>query len=147
MTSHMIEFQYFFIHDIIVNKYWLHKWKLSDNSICRLCDRNEETIYHMFWHCPKIKTFWFHFNSHFKKFTEKVEMRDVFLGRDDISENVVIQYAKKYIFSSILKEEYPIMLNFLCTLKHEMNIERYVSIKCSKLEQWLTRWDKVLVND
>ena len=145
MVSHMVEFEYFFIHDVLVNRYWLHKWKLNDNNLCRLCNRSVENIKHMFWSCPLIQAFWLQFNTHFNNFTSRVEIIDVFLGRDNTSENIVIQYAKKYLYTSAMKEEYPTVKEFLYVLKGPMQIERHISKMSNNVEQWLTRWDKALV--
>jgi len=56
------EFQYKFIHDVLVNRYWLCKWNITESSICRLCGDDVENLLHMFWECLFIKKFWLDFN-------------------------------------------------------------------------------------
>ena len=52
------DFQYRFVHDILINRYWLYKWKLKDNAKCTYCNADSETIEHMFWSCDKSQEFW-----------------------------------------------------------------------------------------
>ena len=38
------EFQFKFLHDIHVNKYWLYKWGIKDSDICDYCNIHKEDI-------------------------------------------------------------------------------------------------------
>ena len=44
-------FQFKFLHDILVNNYWLCKWKIKNDSWCDFCHECVEDINHMFWNC------------------------------------------------------------------------------------------------
>ena len=33
-----IEFQYCFLHDILINKLWLNTWKLREDWLCTFCN-------------------------------------------------------------------------------------------------------------
>ena len=41
---------------ITTNKY-LHTIQLSDSNTCTFCDRDVETIKHLFWECPVTQRF------------------------------------------------------------------------------------------
>jgi len=51
------EFQFKFLHDIHVNKYWLYKWGIKDSDICDYCNIHKEDISHMFWECQNMHAF------------------------------------------------------------------------------------------
>ena len=50
-------FQYKLLHNILVNNYWLEKWKLLEHNKCTFCDTGIENILHLFWECELIKEF------------------------------------------------------------------------------------------
>jgi hypothetical protein len=60
MDTKTKDFQYRFIHDILSNKYWLHKWKVKESAECTYCNHHSEseTIEHLFWSCDQSQLFW-----------------------------------------------------------------------------------------
>ena len=51
-------FQYKFLNNILVNRYWLHKWKIEKDDKCIWCNKYSDTLIHSFWECEHIKVFW-----------------------------------------------------------------------------------------
>ena len=43
------EFQYKFLQDILVNDYWLFKWKIKESGLCQICRLSTDNIKHIFW--------------------------------------------------------------------------------------------------
>lgn len=51
-------FQFRFIHRILGVNEFLFKIKLIDSPLCSFCVNENETIDHLFWHCPIVAAFW-----------------------------------------------------------------------------------------
>ena len=51
-------FQFRFIHRILGVNEFLFKIKLIDSPLCSFCVIENETIDHLFWHCPIVAAFW-----------------------------------------------------------------------------------------
>ena len=45
----LIEFQYCFLHDILINNFWLNTWKLREDWLCTFCNEEIEDLGHLFW--------------------------------------------------------------------------------------------------
>ena len=45
------EFQFKFLHDVLINNYWLKKWNLAETDLCTFCMSATEDIFHLFWQC------------------------------------------------------------------------------------------------
>ena len=52
------DFQYRFMQDLLSNRYWLHKWQVTDSATCLYCNIKTETISHLFWECSDSRIFW-----------------------------------------------------------------------------------------
>ena len=52
------DFQYKFIMRIIPTNTFLFKCKISNSNLCDFCNRNIETIKHLFWECQHSQHFW-----------------------------------------------------------------------------------------
>lgn len=51
-------FQYRIIHRIICTNTYLHIIKIKNSPNCTFCNRDVETILHLFWECRIVNTFW-----------------------------------------------------------------------------------------
>jgi len=142
------EFQYKFLHDVVVNRYWLDKWKLVDTNLCRLCEQKIENIDHMFWSCVFVEKFWNNFNDYMSiKLKITVNMNDVFLGKNDIVTNTVIVNAKRYIYKSFLSERIPQLDIFLHYMSNIIKIEENMYKRKGKLSEWKHKWQAFVVNN
>ena len=54
----LIEFQYCFLHDILINNFWLNTWKLREDWLCTFCNEEIEDLGHLFWECHFTQLFW-----------------------------------------------------------------------------------------
>ena len=52
------DFQFKINNHILVTKSFLFKINKTNNDVCSLCNREVETIIHLFYHCNKVKEFW-----------------------------------------------------------------------------------------
>ena len=52
------DFQYKFLMQIIPTNSFLLKCKISNTNLCDFCNRNIETVKHLFWECHHSQHFW-----------------------------------------------------------------------------------------
>ena len=138
------EFQYKFLNDILINKYWLCKWKIIDTDICQNCKKSTETILHLFWECPAVSEFWAKFNVYVRNsLGVTVNVKDVFLGTRQQPLCSLIMIAKRYIYKCMFKEELPKLQPFLSSVKYTKRIEEVISKRNNSIDKWFKKWHKI----
>ena len=142
------DFQYRFLQDVVINRYWLEKWKIVDTNMCRLCKLYVENIAHMFWSCILVQNFWTDFNKYmYTKINLRVNMNNVCLGKNDIVANTVIVNAKRYIYTSFLCEKVPCLAIFLHFLSNTIRLEHDMYVNRGKISEWKSKWRSFVVNE
>ena len=58
ISTKIRNFQFKFLHRRIATNTFLYKVGISDTALPYLCKTDKETLIHLFWECPVIKTFW-----------------------------------------------------------------------------------------
>ena len=140
IDTRTIEFQYRCVHDLLVNNYWLSKWKIADSDLCRLCKAHSENIFHMFWECNLIQTFWSDCNDFCRKCNlQLITPVDVFLGNEDCLICTVILKAKHFIYRSFVKDSSPTFHRYSCHLNYVKKIERGLCQTPTKRRAWYER--------
>jgi hypothetical protein len=114
------EFQYKFIHDILSNRYWLHKWGIVESPRCIYCDDedNIENIKHMFWTCEQTTVFWNIFEQLYSDKIHPIQLDEnmIFVGVEDIQLCSLIFAAKMYIYHKRVHDEPIIFAGFVMYL-------------------------------
>ena len=106
-----IEFQYCFLHDILINNFWLNTWKLGEDWLCTFSNEKFEDLCHLFWGCRFTQLFWTDFSRdilHGKQVTKN----DIFFGKENMKESFRIFSAKKCIYISRFAETIPLFHEF-----------------------------------
>jgi hypothetical protein len=148
MDSNSKDFQYRCLHDIVINRYWLEKWKLIDTNLCRLCKNEIENISHMFWNCLLVQTFWNNLNIYLiAKLNISISMEDVFYGKNDLVVNTIIVNAKKCIYKAFMVDKAPRLDIFLHFLSNIIIIEQNMYKRNGKLNEWKKKWESFILND
>jgi len=58
LDTKLREFQYKILNRILYTNKMLFKFKKVDSPLCDFCEKELETIEHLFFHCPKVCMFW-----------------------------------------------------------------------------------------
>ena len=91
-------FQYMFLHDCLINNYWLHIWKIQESNLCPRCNNEVENIEHVFWGCFVIKGFWESVSKNLlQRLNFTLEKTDIFFGVENDILNTIYVTAKMYI--------------------------------------------------
>jgi len=138
------EFHYKFLNDILVNNYWLKKWKIKDDDKCRLCKSETETLLHQFWSCPEIQRLWLELENELRelgiqiKFTEE----DMLFGQTEKTTitNIINLLTKKYIYFSYFKDKKPELLGFQRYLQNYVNLEAESFKQSNTFYTFTERW-------
>lgn len=136
------EFQFRFLHDILINKYWLNKWKIVTNNACRWCQQGTEDILHIFWECEAAKKFWGQFIQQMERKTgnANLDVIDVFFGNESELTCSLVFKAKKYLYKCIYKEQLPIFSMYWNEVMYVKQIEKEIAYKSNKLDRWRKKW-------
>ena len=139
-------FQFKFLHDILVNNYWLCKWNITDNSLCDFCGELVEDLDHMYWNCVHVKRFWTDFKYHYSEKLKVTELdKDiVYLGTQDILVCTVLFAAKRYIYQSKFKGILPAFQGFLINMEFIKKLEFRIARNNNKIEYWFKKWEPLL---
>ena len=139
------EFQYKFVNDALVNKYWLHKWKISENDLCRWCKSEQENIVHVFWECPIIRQFWDDFSKNFDKLlSNKIDLSLVLLGHDNELICQLIVIAKRFIYTNLYYENAPHFKQYLQKVFYIKKMEEHISKNNKQVDKWWKKWQSLL---
>lgn len=138
-------FQYRFIHDILVNNYWLHKWGLKENPDCTSCGQGADNMLHLFWSCVVVKRFWTNFEDFYKNHVGPITLTKdtVFLGTNDHMMYKLTVLAKRYIYNKrIHGEELPIA-GYIALLKKIKCIELQMAKERDRMDIWIETWGAI----
>ena len=130
-------FQFQFLNDILVNNYWLNKWKIQENELCTFCREKVENIYHLFWECKETRKFWRDLET---LINTEITSELVFYGsREDIN-NTLIILAKQYINDSRRKNKTPIFQIFIYKMKYIKKLEFEIACKNNNIDKYIEKW-------
>ena len=57
-STRILEFQYKLLHRRITTNEFLTKIGVRDDPNCSFCNEEQEKLFHLFWSCPKVVSFW-----------------------------------------------------------------------------------------
>ena len=105
------------------------------------CEKNVETIVHIFTTCDKIHTLLTGLSLHiYKKTAVNVEfnLSNIIFGELPLTchnktINNIILSMKQYSFSSLMLKKLPSLIGFLCNFKVKFNVEKYAATQSFKL--------------
>ena len=80
LDSKLRVFQYKVLNNILYLNKSLYKIKLADTPLCTFCQREEETINHLFLECEYSKTLWSDIQNWLEDDLPNINSRDVVLG-------------------------------------------------------------------
>jgi len=138
------DFQYRFLHDILVNKYWLYKWKIVDNNVCRLCKQCTEDLLHLFWDCEITKQFWKEFNEHFNVYDITVDKEIVFYGSENELGCCLVFAAKRHVYKCVYDERIPTFKEYMNKVYYMKMMEEQIANNAKKHKRWEKKWMPLL---
>lgn len=136
------EFQYRFLHDLLMNRYWLKKWNVQDSDKCYYCKRDAENILHMFWGCDGLKPFWHEFSEFCNNslLPINIDVNTVFLGVEDTIVCYLIFAAKVYIYNTKVHDKEVNFFGFKQYLYRLRDTEFQIAKENHTTDQCVEKW-------
>ena len=130
----LIWFQYRILHRILGTQNNLCKMGISKSSTCLLCDNDNETLYHLFFMCPKSKQLWNELEQLIvikTGFQISFDSESILLGYGfqnlySVALNTLIIVSKNYIFSNSRKGLELNIRELLSKLKNTYNEQQTI---------------------
>lgn len=141
----MRDFQFRFLHRAIYSANTLYKWKLVDLPRCLYCENEYETLEHLFYSCPYVRTFWERFMAWFECATNieinlTPEMVMFCNCEDNKLLNTLLIMAKQHIFVRRITEELPNVFILKEKIMETVKIERNYALKNNKCKPFIRKW-------
>ena len=143
-------FQIRMIHRILPTNRYLCFRKIVDSPLCTFCMQEQETLFHLFWECSYIQTFWQDLAKLLKdKCTHLSNFRFsdilVLFGTQpnvvtDRNFDLMLLWAKYFIYCCQRQKVTPSIVGFLGVLITRYNVVRYIAIKTGQLEIFNQSW-------
>ena len=99
----LIAIQFNIIHNIINCKSNLHKWKITENDVCKFYSSNKrDDLIHALCKCEYTQHFLdniFRKIDHANRFSGRMEIEDFLFGLEDSAQNVILLLIKRYILN------------------------------------------------
>lgn len=139
---HTRAFQYKFLNDILINNYWLSKWKIKNDTNCTFCGIMEENMLHLFWQCKYVKSFWDKFQiwvNQFKIYT--LSQYSIFYGENDRLLCTLLLMAKKTIYYDRHQNNKPNFQHFKNIIRSIRKKELNVAITEGRIDSYAEKWE------
>ena len=143
-------FQFRLLHRLLPTKRFLYIRKLSESSVCTFCQREEESILHLFWDCQHVQKFWSDvtawLNNNCVTCTGIVLSKTlVIFGvetnfKTDHVFDLLILIAKFHIYKCRLQEKIPDLNFFKNIVKHRYMIEQYRHGISGSMGKFIVDW-------
>ena len=140
-------FQYRILHRAIITNKTLFKWDIIKSPLCVFCQKENETVIHLFIHCEKVKKIWDNittwlkneFNVQVKIDQENVIMNTVHDNPRNVA-NFICLLVKHYIYSQRCLGNPICTYEIMAKIKMTQNIEKYIAKRNNKLKIHEIKW-------
>lgn len=140
--------QYRLLHRILPVNYYLKKINVVSSDCCSFCERDVETIQHVFVSCEKISTIWSNLSMHTYQYTSirigfnviNILLGELPLSKDNKVVNFIILYTKQYLCCCLKKDILPSLLGLLFYLYNKYKVEKYISCQKFQMQKFTNNW-------
>ena len=144
-------FQFRILHNILTTNRSVAKYCNEQSHLCTFCNKESETIQHLFWSCEMVNKFWKDLASMINKrcvnvynfsFSEKLVLfgQSEFIYTDEVC-NLIILIAKYFIYRSKVQNISPNLKNFINTLFKRYEAEKLIT---HNSQDFKNRWNQYL---
>lgn len=139
------EFQFKFVHDILVNNYWLKKWNLADTDLCTFCKIAREDIIHLFWHCEHVQHFWNDFRETYGRVIgANIDLSLVICGNETPFICTLIFLAKRYIYECRYRDKKPDVRVYKQKVNYVHTTEFEIAKRNNTVLKYIEKWEPLL---
>lgn len=148
--NYFIYFNYRIFHRILGTNYLMHKMKISENELCRLCTEEPESLSHLFFYCQKSRTFWESIFDWIRATTgvsiamDRITILFGYLLNTSYSKaiNTILMIAKNYIFQMARSKSQLLMCIFKKKLLRIYYDQKYLAQVNDSIKNFQKVWLK-----
>ena len=151
LDTKLREFQYKILNRILYTNKMLFKFKKVVSPLCDLCEKELETIEHLFFHCTKVSTFWDELKVVLNSLdiTIRFDIKNVLLGildTDNISilVNYILLESKYFIYRCKLNKGSLCVRLLVDKFRKTFQTERFIAKKQNKIHFHNKKWKPLL---
>ena len=130
----------------IITNIQLHWYKIKDNNYCTFCEKEQETILHLFYSCPHVQRLWTYvksLHSNFNDLDAQAVLFNTVRSNPKFVENCITLIAKFYIYNSrCMKQELSIYALKQAIIEYR-DIEKSIASKNQKLDKHAQKWQDI----
>ena len=142
------DFQFKINNKILVTKSFLHRINKVDNNTCTFCNREIETIKHLFCECETVKEFWNSLNNWLQRHANlrlNLEEKTIIFSwqKKNSFMNFLLVLAKSYIYKTKFTTGNLSLVQFKLVLKRKFETEKYISKINHRYDKFLGKWSSL----
>ena len=142
-------FQYRFLQRGLVLNKQLCKWGLKETSLCSFCNREEETILHLFVSCAVTATLWLAVKNYIDENYPDVKavfgpaniVQNRLVERKSHGINTLCLVTKQYIYRQRCLDKPLNMIELRYEFEKTKNIEKFIAVKNNRLLVHNRKWN------
>ena len=148
--SNLQWFQFRINHRILGTNVLLEKMKIKDNKLCSYCNKDPETLLHLFLKCPQIIDFWKKLeqfiDSNCQDISFTISARNVIFGDTKANDalNTILILAKSYIFRNKEKGQPPHIEHFKKPISKYYHTEKCIALSNMTTDKFDKKWVPLL---
>ena len=146
LESYVRSFQYKVLNNILYTNAKLHKIGFRTDDLCTFCMAEPETLYHIFYQCPRVTQFWEDFESYWYLLSNqvvKLTLQNVLFGI--ISKqcpsinllNYLIIIRKLFLWDSRRNQTHPKIQGYQNKIAIKYETERIINKKKFFEKKWI----------
>ena len=143
--------QFRIVHRILSTNTFLTKIGILDSNLCDMCKEVPETLQHVFWECPKTQEFWTALRNLLQTKCENIQISNFtalsvifgFLTEENNNNeilNLILQYAKLYIYRSKLANILPTIGVFKKLIVSIYETEKCIAYTTCTWDNFTKQW-------
>ena len=140
-------FQYRMLMSAITTNIQLKKWGIKQEDDCTFCEKERETVKHLFYGCPEVQVVWDTTTGIAKSLIPNSEWdhsyANIMLCRVSESRaiNLVCLTVKQYIYMKRCKKQRLNKDEVYTMIVKVKNMEKYQAVKNGKISKYLNKWE------
>ena len=152
--SKIQSFQFKVTHRILACGYNLALWKIKDNSDCKICLVETDTIEHHLVQCKLTYAFWLNVLKWFKSVSNvsfDISIYEILFGIPNETQNTVINQlnflllmGRYYVYKAKQKNENLDFFTFLHNCKNHLLIEQEIRAIANESDVFNKKWGELM---
>ena len=135
------------LNKYLVTNAFLCKIGVVSFPVCSFCEKENESLEHIFIHCNYTEEFWAEVIKWLRSLNvniNRLNNKEIMLGmpncEDELFVNHVLLIAKQYLYFCHCRKTFPIFKVFVSRLRKIQNLELVIAKSKNKLSLYTANW-------